>query len=107
MSALGPDFRFTIYNSTGQTIAAGGIIVRYKGWKYANDASVTFEPSQVSISDDASVATTFSFTEPVYVKNGVEYCIVLQTDSNKYLAWIPVFDVKAPLFEQIIYFTTK
>ena len=50
--------------------------------------SVTFEPSQVSISDDASVATTFSFTEPVYVKNGVEYCIVLQTDSNKYLAWI-------------------
>ena len=50
--------------------------------------SVTFEPSQVNISDDASVATTFSFTEPVYVKNGVEYCIVLQTDSNKYLAWI-------------------
>ena len=45
MSALGPDFRFTIYNSTGQTIAAGGIIVRYKGWKYANDASVTFESS--------------------------------------------------------------
>jgi hypothetical protein len=50
--------------------------------------SVTFEPSQVNVSDDASVATTFTFEAPVYVKNGVEYCIVLQTDSDKYLAWI-------------------
>ena len=50
--------------------------------------SVTLEPADVSVSDDASVATTFTFEEPVYVKNGVEYCIILQTDSNKYLAWI-------------------
>ena len=50
--------------------------------------SVTYEPSQVSISEDASVATTFTFEQPVYVKNGIEYCIVLQTDSNKYFAWI-------------------
>ena len=50
--------------------------------------SVTLEPADVSVSDDASVATTFTFDEPVYVKNGVEYCIVLQTDSNKYFAWI-------------------
>jgi hypothetical protein len=50
--------------------------------------SVTYEPSQVSISDDASAATTFVFEEPVYVKDGVEYCIVLFTDSQKYLAWI-------------------
>ena len=51
-------------------------------------ASKVLEPSEVSLSDDASVATTFSFDQPVYVKNGVEYCIVLQTDSNKYFAWI-------------------
>src|SRR6056300_1013460 len=51
-------------------------------------ASKTLEPADVSISDDASVATTFTFDAPVYVKNGVEYCIVLQTDSNKYFAWI-------------------
>ena len=37
---------------------------------------------------EGSVPTTFHFDAPVYVKNGVEYCIVLQTDSNKYLAWI-------------------
>src|SRR6056300_1672971 len=51
-------------------------------------ASKVLEPSEVSLSDNASVATTFSFDQPVYVKNGVEYCIVLQTDSNKYFAWI-------------------
>ena len=45
MSALGPDFRFSVYNGTGQTIASGGITVKYRGWKYANDASVTFDGS--------------------------------------------------------------
>jgi len=50
--------------------------------------SVTHEPSQVNVSSDASVATTFVFDSPVYVQNGVEFAIVLQTDSDKYLAWI-------------------
>jgi len=50
--------------------------------------SKTLEPSEVSISDDASVATTVTFDEPVYVKDGVEYCVVLFTDSQKYFAWI-------------------
>jgi hypothetical protein len=45
MSALGPDFRFVVYNGTGQTIASNGIIVRYRGWKYSNDASVAFDGS--------------------------------------------------------------
>ena len=50
--------------------------------------SKTLDPVDVSLSDDASVATTFTFDEPVYVKDGVEYCIVVFTDSQKYLAWI-------------------
>ena len=37
---------------------------------------------------NGSVPTTFHFDSPVYVKNGVEVAIVLQTDSDKYLAWI-------------------
>ena len=51
-------------------------------------ATKTLEPSEVSISEDASVATTITFDEPVYVKDGIEYCIVLFTDSQKYLTWI-------------------
>jgi len=44
--------------------------------------------SQIPVSDDATHATTFHFDAPVYVKDGVEYCIVLFTDSTKYTAWI-------------------
>ena len=44
--------------------------------------------SRVIISNDASTPTTFRFDSPVYVRNGVEYCIVLQSDSDKYFAWI-------------------
>ena len=46
------------------------------------------EPSQVSVSDDASIATTFTFDSPVYLKSGNEYCILLFSNSNKYLVWI-------------------
>ena len=45
-------------------------------------------PDDVSVSQDATVPTTFEFEHPVYCKDGVEVAIVLQTDSDKYLAWI-------------------
>ena len=44
--------------------------------------------SRVNIDNTASHPTTFRFDSPVYVRNGVEYCIVLQSDSDKYFAWI-------------------
>ena len=44
--------------------------------------------SRVNLSNDATVPTTFKFDSPVYVRNGVEYCIVLQSNSDKYFAWI-------------------
>ena len=41
---------------------------------------------------DGSVATTFVFDAPVYVKNGVEVAIVLQTDLDRtlhgFLEWV-------------------
>jgi hypothetical protein len=50
--------------------------------------SKTLDPADVTVSDNATAATTFTFDEPVYVKDGVEYCIVVFTDSQKYLCWI-------------------
>ena len=44
--------------------------------------SKTLEPSQVNVSNDATAVTTFVFDSPVYVRNGVEVAIVLQTDSD-------------------------
>jgi hypothetical protein len=50
--------------------------------------SKTLLPAAVNTSSNATSATTFVFDSPVYVKNGVEVAIVLQTDSDKYFAWI-------------------
>tara|TARA_A200000159_G_scaffold21006_1_gene17706 strand:+ start:1606 stop:7968 length:6363 start_codon:yes stop_codon:yes gene_type:complete len=50
--------------------------------------SKTLLPADVNTSSNATSATTFVFDSPVYVKNGVEVAIVLQTDSDKYFAWI-------------------
>ena len=40
-------------------------------------------PSDVNTSSDASTATTFTFDSPVYLQEGVEYCIVLYSDSTR------------------------
>jgi len=50
--------------------------------------SKTLQAEDVSTSEDGSVPTYFEFDAPVFVKENVELCIVLMTDSQKYLAWI-------------------
>jgi CBS domain-containing protein len=45
-------------------------------------------PSQVNISDDASVATKFTFSSPVYLKGNTEYAFVLLADTPNYGVWI-------------------
>jgi len=42
----------------------------------------------VNTSTDGTVATTFSFNSPVYLKQGLEYCLVVRTNSLDYRLWI-------------------
>ena len=49
---------------------------------------VDLAPSQVNLSDDASVATKFTFPSPVYLKGNTEYAFVLLADTPEYQAWI-------------------
>jgi hypothetical protein len=54
-------------------------------------AEVELEPSQVNISSDATVPTSFTFKSPVYLDSGVgftEYSIVLLSNSDNYNVWI-------------------
>ena len=44
--------------------------------------------SNVNLSADATATTTFRFDAPIYVKDEVEYCIVLFTPCESYFAWI-------------------
>ncbi len=45
-------------------------------------------PGSVNTSTDASTATTFTFPSPVYLQEGIEYCLVLYSDSTDYTVYV-------------------
>jgi len=49
---------------------------------------VVLNPSQVSISADASVPTKFTFPSPVYLQEKTEYSFCLLSNCNNYNAWV-------------------
>ena len=42
------------------------------------------------------IATRFTFSSPVYVQDGTEYCIVIISDSNNYNVWVSHLGDKIP-----------
>ena len=48
----------------------------------------TIDPDRVDLSDNAAIPSKFTFRSPVYIKAGIEYCVVLLSDSNEYQVWI-------------------
>ena len=52
-------------------------------------AQVVLDPSQINVSEDASVATRVTFPSPIYLEGGEEYSVVLLApSSNNYEAWV-------------------
>jgi hypothetical protein len=51
-------------------------------------AEVSLDPSQISVSDDASVPTTFTFPAPVFLETQNSYAIVIISNSDSYECWI-------------------
>lgn len=52
-------------------------------------AEITLDSKDIKISEDATVATTFTFPSPVYLeKTGSGYAIALVSSSNAYNVWI-------------------
>ena len=49
---------------------------------------VVLDPSNVNVSENASVATTFTFESPIYLEKGNSYAIVLIAASDSYNVWI-------------------
>ena len=50
-------------------------------------ADVDIDASDVLLSDDGSIPTTFTFKSPVYLQSGYEYALVLYSDSLSYNAF--------------------
>ena len=51
-------------------------------------SEIVLPPSDVQTSGSGTVATTFTFDSPIYVEGGVEYAIVLLSESAKYTTYI-------------------
>lgn len=51
-------------------------------------SDVTLNPTEVDVSDNASISTRFNFPAPVYIPESEEHCFVLFSDSNEYKVWI-------------------
>ena len=60
----------------------------YPGTTVLPFARKYLNPGSVNTSTDGSTATTFTFDSPVYLHEGVEYCLVLYTDSQDYTAYV-------------------
>ena len=64
------------------------VVNGYPGPRVLPFGRKVLEPADINLSDDASVATTFTFDSPIYLSQGVEYCFVTLTDSLFYKVWI-------------------
>ena len=52
-------------------------------------ATVTYEPSQINVSDDASKATKVTFPSPIYLETGGVFAFVMLAETtNNYEAWV-------------------
>jgi len=51
-------------------------------------SEVILDPDEVSISNDSSIATSFTFKAPIYLEGRKEYAICLSTNSTKYSTFI-------------------
>jgi Domain of unknown function (DUF4815) len=51
-------------------------------------SEVSLNPSQVFVSANGSVPTTFHFPTPIHLRDKGEYALVVMSDSNKYTMWI-------------------
>ena len=64
------------------------VVNGYPGKKILPFGRKVLEPADVNLSDTAATATTFTFDSPIYLKEGLEYCIVAMTQSLHYKLWI-------------------
>ena len=51
-------------------------------------SDTTISPDTIELSDNAAIASKFTFRSPVYIKSSTEYALILLSDSNEYQVWI-------------------
>lgn len=85
------DIFFRTKSSTSPiTLQIREVINGYPGNRVLPFGEVTLQPSDITVSEDATAATTFTFPSPVYLQNNTEYCFVLLPAGNDpdYNIWV-------------------
>lgn len=75
-------------NSLPVSVEIRNMVNGYPGQVVLPFSVVTKNPADVNLSQDGSVATTFTFDSPVYLEHMVEYCFVVLSNSNEYETFI-------------------
>jgi len=70
------------------TVQIRDVVNGYPGQKILPFSETTLNPSAVNVSSDASTATKFTFSSPVYIQDNVEHCIVVLANSQEYNAYV-------------------
>lgn len=72
------------------TVQIREVINGYPGNKIVPFSTKTLTPTNISISETAAAATTFTFDNPVYLKNNTEYALVLLPENNStdFQVWV-------------------
>jgi len=70
------------------------VVNGYPGTNVLPFSHTVLTPDKVNVSQDASVATRFTFESPVYVNDGTSYALVVMSDSNAYNVWIATLGEK-------------
>ena len=84
---LGPTYRFTAYNGTGQTLAIGAITVKPRRWKYGTDGSLT---------DEATGAADVLAQSATLANGAYKTGTTIDNTTNKYIGGFWEITVTAP-----------
>ena len=57
------NYRFTVQNSCGQTLAAMGAMLKMRRWKRASDGSVTFESAEATVFENTGTLATGAYLD--------------------------------------------
>ena len=63
---------------------------------------VGLNPSQVTVSEDSTIATAFVFDKPIFIPTNREYCFILSGPSSRYHVWISKLGEKVINEERIV-----
>jgi hypothetical protein len=70
------------------SIEIRNVVNGYPGQMVVPYSQVYLNPDQVNVSEDASLATSFTMHAPVYLQDETEYCFVVMSNSDDYECYI-------------------